>query len=151
MSTNNTQHTAAYQLVGAFIKVNGRFTHLDTISRVVQIQLNDPEQPHALMAWSDSNSYPAIMHRSSDRQEIEERFKEVSSLVLKQKKRKFIHVDKLLFAKDIIANISSVVDEERVLLSITPQIVDAKATWITYDTEEELDEALAKIEQQLAN
>ena len=39
MSTNNTQHTAAYQLVGAFIKVNGRFTHLDTISRVVQIQL----------------------------------------------------------------------------------------------------------------
>ncbi|WP_445153146.1 hypothetical protein [Aeromonas hydrophila] len=51
----------------------------------------------------------------------------------------------------MIANISSVVDEERVLLSITPQIVDAKATWITYDTEEELDEALAKIEQQLAN
>ncbi|WP_324041925.1 hypothetical protein [Aeromonas caviae] len=151
MSTNNTQHAAVYQIVGAFIKVNGRFTHLDTISRVVQIQLNDPEQPHALMAWSDGNSYPAIMHRSSDRQEIEKRFKEVSSLVLKRKKRKFIHIDKLLFAKDMIANISSVVDEGRVLLSITPQIVDAKATWITYDTEEELDEALAKIEQQLAN
>ena len=131
MSTNNTQHAAVYQIVGAFIKVNGRFTHLDTISRVVQIQLNDPEQPHALMAWSDSNSYPAIMHRSNDRQEIEKRFKEVSSLVLKRKKRKFIHVDKLMFAKDMIANISSVVDEERVLLSITPQIVDAKATSCT--------------------
>ena len=71
MSTNNTQHAAVYQIVGAFIKVNGRFTHLDTISRVVQIQLNDPEQPHAMMAWSDSNEYPAIMHRSSDRQDIE--------------------------------------------------------------------------------
>ena len=87
MSTNNTQHTAAYQIVGAFIKVNDGLTNLGTISRVAHMQLNDPDQPHALMAWSDSSLFPAIMHKSRDPEEIAERFKQVSSLVLKQKKQ----------------------------------------------------------------
>lgn len=151
MSAQNTQNTATYTIVGQYLKAKGRLTHLATISRVAQMQLSDPDQPHTLMAWSDNNPYPVIIDKSSDYEEIEERFKRLSSLVLKMKKRKFVHVKKVLFAKDLIANITPVVGEDRVLLGITPRVADAKPTWITYDSEEELNEALEKIEQQLVN
>lgn len=150
MSTNNTQHTAAYQIVGAFIKVNDGLTNLGTISRVAHMQLNDPDQPHALMAWSDSNSYPAIMYRSSDRQEIEERFKEVSSLVLKQKKRKFIRTKKLLVATDLIAGCTPIVKDANVWISISLLLPDTKPLWVTCDSKEELDEDMEAIERQLS-
>lgn len=151
MSTITTQTNAAYEIVGKFIKIAGRLTNLGTISRVAQTKLNDPEQPYTLMAWSDNNAFPVIMHKSSDPEEIEERFKQVSSFVLKhkQEKRKFVQIDKLLFAKDLIADVSPVVRKDNFLLAITPQVAGAKPTWIAYDSEEELNENLAKVEQQL--
>jgi hypothetical protein len=149
MSTITTQTNAAYEIVGKFIKVAGRLTNLGTISRVAQTKLNDPEQPYTLMAWSDNHAFSVIMHKSSDPEEIEEHFKQVSNLVLKQKKLKFVQIDKLLFAKDLIADVSPVVRKDNFWLVITPQVAGAKPTWISYDSEDELNENLAKVEQQL--